>query len=97
MYRKKALYKRKKVPVKPEKKKETFFKLKDIKGEKNGGKRAVLLRKSVCFFIKHTTLNLFVTPHSVGFIPLRMSHANFAPASTLHHRPCVSPSPQAQC
>lgn len=48
MYRKKALYKKKKVPVKPEKKKETFFKLKEIKGEKNGGKRAVLLRKSVC-------------------------------------------------
>ena len=56
MYRKKALYKKKKVPVKPEKKKETFFKLKEIKGEKNGGKRAVLLRKSVCFFIKHTIL-----------------------------------------
>lgn len=58
MYRKKAMYKRKKVPVKAEKKKDTFFKLKDIKGEKNGGKRAVLLRKSVSFFIKHTTYEL---------------------------------------
>lgn len=47
MYRKKALYKKKKVPVKAEKKKRVFFKFKDVKGEKNGGKRVVLLRKSV--------------------------------------------------
>lgn len=55
MYRKKALYKKKKTPVKAEKKKDIFFKLKEIKGEKNGGKRAVLLRKSVRFLIEHTT------------------------------------------
>lgn len=47
MYRKKALYKKKKVPVEPEKKKRKFFKYKDIKGERNGTKRVVLLRKSV--------------------------------------------------
>lgn len=47
MYRKKALYKKKKVPVKAEKKKRKFFEYKDIKGERNGGKRVVLLRKSV--------------------------------------------------
>jgi large subunit ribosomal protein L6e len=54
MYRKKAMYKKKKVPVKAEKKKDTFFKLKEIKGEKNGQKRAVLLKKSVGFYMKCT-------------------------------------------
>ena len=49
MYRKKALYKKKKVPVNPEKKKRTFYKEKPIKGEKNGEKRMILLRKSVSF------------------------------------------------
>ena len=48
MYRKRALYKKKKVPVKAEVKKRTYFKLKSItKGEKNGDKRVVLTRKSV--------------------------------------------------
>lgn len=54
MYKKKALYKKKKVPVKAQPKKRKFFNIKDIKGERNGGKRVVLLRKSVCFKIKHT-------------------------------------------
>ena len=48
MYRRKAMYKKKKGPVEAVEKKRVFFKFKDIKGEKNGGKRAVLLRKSVC-------------------------------------------------
>ena len=47
MYRKKALYKKKKVPVKPEKKQRKFYRRKDIKGEKNGENRVVLLKKSV--------------------------------------------------
>lgn len=58
MYRKKAMYKRKKTPVKAEKKKDTFFKLKDVKGDKNGKNRVVLLRKSVCFLYKaHHTVH----------------------------------------
>lgn len=47
MYRKKAMYKKKKVPVKPEKKPRTFYRRKDVKGEKNGDNRIILLRKSV--------------------------------------------------
>lgn len=98
MYRKKALYKKKKVPVKPEKKKDTFFKLKEIKGEKNGGKRAVLLRKSVCFLIEHTAWCevIFSSSHSVVFIPLRMSLASFVLASTLSHSGCAILSHQEQ-
>ena len=47
MYRRKALYKKKKVPVVATKEKKPYFKVKEIKGEKNGGKRVVPLKKSV--------------------------------------------------
>lgn len=45
MYRKKALYKKKKVVIKPTKDKEPHYKIKPVKGEKNGQKRVVLLKK----------------------------------------------------
>lgn len=47
MYSRKALYKKKKVPVLASKKKKPYFRVKEIKGEKNGGKRIVPLKKSV--------------------------------------------------
>lgn len=47
MYKRKALYKKKKTVVKPTKEKRPYYKLKDIKGEKNGNKRVVLLKKTV--------------------------------------------------
>lgn len=47
MYRKKALYKKKKVPGVATKDKKPYFRVKDIKGDKNGDKRVVPLRKSV--------------------------------------------------
>lgn len=47
MYRRKALYKKKKLPVVATKEKNPYFKVKQIKGEKNGGKRVVPLKKSV--------------------------------------------------
>lgn len=53
MYKKKALYKKKKVAVKSDKTKERHYKLQPIKGEKNGDKRVILLKKSVRFLIKH--------------------------------------------
>lgn len=68
MYRKKALYKKKKVPVKPEKKKDAFFKKKEIKGEKNGDSRVVLLRKSVSFIMRCTTLYSRTTWCSMTFV-----------------------------
>ena len=54
MYKKKALYKKKKVAVKSEKKPKPYYKLQPIKGEKNGDKRVVLLKKSVSLQLKHT-------------------------------------------
>ena len=53
MYRKKALYKKKKVPVVAAKEKKTYFKVKEVKGDKNGDKRIVPLKKSVSVFVKH--------------------------------------------
>lgn len=47
MYGRKALYKKKKVPVVAAKEGKPYFKVKDIKGDKNGGKRVVPLKKSV--------------------------------------------------
>nr|AAX48836.1 L6 [Suberites domuncula] len=50
MYRRKFLYKRKKIAVKAEKKVEAIFRTKDIKGEDNGKTRNVLLKKSPRFY-----------------------------------------------
>ena len=50
MYRKKALYKKNKIPGKAPVKKRTYFSIKPIKGEKNGEKRVVLKSKAVSFF-----------------------------------------------
>ena len=47
MYSRKALYKKKKIAVKAPKEKKPYFKVKEIKGEKNGGQRVVPLKKSV--------------------------------------------------
>ena len=47
MFRRKAVYKKKKVAVKPKTEKKPYFKVKEIKGEKNGGKRFIRLKKSV--------------------------------------------------
>ena len=55
MYRRKALYKKKKVPAKSTKTSKHYYKLQPIKGEKNGDKRAVLLKKSVSFLLKRTS------------------------------------------
>lgn len=49
MYRKKALYKKKKIPGKAPVKKRTYFSIKQVKGEKNGEKRVVLKSKAVSF------------------------------------------------
>ena len=48
MYSKKALYKKKKVAVKAPKVGEKRLKEKPVKGEKNGGKRLVVVNKTVC-------------------------------------------------
>lgn len=48
MFSKKALYKKKKVAVKSPKAGEKRLKEKTVKGEKNGGKRLVLINKTVC-------------------------------------------------
>ncbi len=48
MYRKRALYKKKKIATKAPVKKTAYFKIKPVKGEKNGGKRVVLTSKPVC-------------------------------------------------
>ena len=47
MYSRKALYKKKKTPVVAAKEKKPYFKVKEIKGDKNGGRRVVPLKKSV--------------------------------------------------
>ena len=47
MYKRKAQYRKKKLSDKPAKEKKVYYKIKEVKGEKNGGKRAVLLKKSV--------------------------------------------------
>ncbi len=47
MYRKKALYKRKRVEIEPTKEKRKHYKIKPVKGEKNGKTRVVLLKKTV--------------------------------------------------
>ena len=47
MYKRKALYKKKKIAVKPTKMKKQHYKVKEVKGDKNGGKRVIPLRKSV--------------------------------------------------
>lgn len=74
MYKRKALYKKKKVAVKSEKKPKPYYKLQPIKGEKNGDKRVVLLKKSVSFQLKHTPPRAF-THHS----PLTNSLATIPP------------------
>lgn len=63
MYRRKALYKKKKDPVKSTKASKPYYKLQPIKGEKNGDKRAVLLKKSVSFLLKHTST--CIHPHNI--------------------------------
>ena len=47
MYARRALYKKKKEAAKPKKEPRRHYEIKPIKGEKNGGKRVVLLKKSV--------------------------------------------------
>ena len=47
MYSRKALYKKKKVPAAATNEKRPYFMVKEIKGDKNGGKRIVPLKKSV--------------------------------------------------
>ena len=47
MYSRKALYKKKKDPVAALKRKKLYFKVKDVKGDRNGGKRVVPLKKTV--------------------------------------------------
>lgn len=54
MYKRRALYKKKKVPCKAPVKKTTYFSIKEVKGEKNGEKRVVLKSKAVIFLTKHT-------------------------------------------
>lgn len=54
MYRRKALYKKKKIAVKSPKTPEQYYKLQEIKGEKNGSKRVVLKKKSVSSQLKRT-------------------------------------------
>ena len=83
MYRRKALYKKKKVPVKSTKASKPYYKLQPIKGEKNGDKRAVLLKKSVSFQLEHTStcIHPTTTIHtalycSLGIIPLKMINAS---------------------
>lgn len=51
MYRRRFLYKRKKVSVKPDKPAEPLYKVKQIKGEANGNTRNVVLKKSVCSLV----------------------------------------------
>lgn len=58
MYKRKALYKKKKVAAKSPKKSKPYYKLQPIKGEKNGDKRPVLLKKSVSFLLKRTPMCL---------------------------------------
>ena len=48
MYSRKALFKKKRIPVVASKEKKSYFKVKEVKGEKNGGRRVVPLKKSVC-------------------------------------------------
>lgn len=47
MYRRRALYKKQKTVVRPTKPKRAHYKVQPVKGEKNGEKRIVLLKKSV--------------------------------------------------
>lgn len=47
MFRRRALYKKKKVPMKAAVKKREYYSVKPIKGEKNGEKRVVLKSKAV--------------------------------------------------
>ncbi len=51
MYRKRFLYKRKKVAAKADNPAEPLYRVKPIKGEDNGKTRDVLLKKSVCSLI----------------------------------------------
>ena len=48
MYAKKAVYKKKRVAAKTPKVTEPRLKEKQVKGEKNGAKRVVLAKKTVC-------------------------------------------------
>ena len=47
MYKKAAIYKRKRIVKEPSKSKKQHYKTAQVKGEKNGDKRVILLRKSV--------------------------------------------------
>jgi large subunit ribosomal protein L6e len=47
MYKKRALYKRKKTGVKPEAKEDVKTKVKEIGGDKNGGTRTVPIQREV--------------------------------------------------
>lgn len=47
MYKKAAIYKKKRVVKEPSKTKKQHYKMAPVKGEKNGDKRVILLRKSV--------------------------------------------------
>ena len=101
MYGRKALYKKKKVPVKSTKTSKHYYKLQPIKGEKNGDKRAVLLKKSVGFQLKHTprafTPKLNTLHYSRGIIPLKMINASAVLARSQVRLDSEVQLPQGQC
>ena len=97
MYKRKALYKKKKVAVKSEKKPKHYYKLQPIKGEKNGNKRVVLLKKSVSFQLKHThhvrsPIMNSPLPNSLATTQPRTIAASCARARSLASLVCEVPS-----
>lgn len=97
MYRRKALFKKKKIPVIAAKEKSVYFRVKKIKGEKNGEKRTVPLRKSVskeAVFI-HQCKSLVY--NSRDSIPRRISVGSCVPVKRPSLPGCVLVLPQELC
>ena len=85
MYRKKALYKKKKIPGKAPVKKSTYFSIKPIKGEKNGEKRVVLKSKAVSF-LNGAHLIIYVAGvllFRIAITQLKTFHVSFVHARNL--------------
>ena len=98
MYRRKALYKKKKDPVKSTKASKPYYKLQPIKGEKNGDKRVVLLKKSVSFQLKHTPTCIHpITRCSRGIIPLKTINASVVVVRSLVRLDSEVRLPQGRC